>query len=74
MIKVFKVSSSDINNVPLLKKFHQKNTILSTGASTLDEIKFALRILNYQKAKFVLCIVLNYPTEDKFVNLKLYKL
>jgi N-acetylneuraminate synthase len=73
LIKVFKVSSSDINNVPLLKKISskKKHTILSTGASTLDEIKFALKILNLPKSKICLMhCVLNYPTEDKFANLK----
>ena len=73
LIKVFKVSSSDINNIPLLKKISskKKHTILSTGASTIEEIKYAIKILNLPKSKLCLMhCVLNYPTEDKFANLK----
>ena len=72
-VKVFKVSSSDINNVPLLKKISskRKHTIISTGASTINEIKYALKILNLPKNKICLMhCVLNYPTEAKFANLK----
>ena len=76
LVEVFKVSSSDINNIPLLKKISskKKHTILSTGASTIDEIKYAIKILDLPRSK--LCImhcVLNYPTEDKFANLKFIK-
>lgn len=73
LIKVFKVSSSDINNVPLLKKISskKKHTIISTGASTINEIKNAIRILNLPKNKICLMhCILNYPTEDRFANLK----
>lgn len=76
LVKVFKISSSDINNVPLLKKISskKKHTIISTGASTIEEIKFALNILNLPKNKICLMhCVLNYPTEDKFANLKFIK-
>ena len=76
LVEVFKVSSSEINNIPLLKKISskRKHTILSTGASTIDEIKYAIKILDLPRSK--LCImhcVLNYPTEDKFANLKFIK-
>ena len=73
LIEVFKISSSDINNIPLLKKISskKKHTIISTGASTIEEIKFAIKILNLPKNKICLMhCVLNYPTEDKFANLK----
>lgn len=73
LIKVFKVSSSDINNYPLLKKIslQKKHIILSTGGSSLKEIKKALRILNLPKRKVcIMHCVLNYPTLDKFANLK----
>jgi len=76
LVEVFKISSSDINNVPLLKKISskKKHTIVSTGASTIKEIKFALNILNLPKTKICLMhCVLNYPTEDKFANLKFIK-
>lgn len=76
LVEVFKISSSDINNVPLLRKISskKKHTIVSTGASTIEEIKFALNILNLPKNKICLMhCVLNYPTEDKFANLKFIK-
>ena len=67
-LKSMSFSSSDINNVPLLKKISskKKHAIISTGASTIEEIKFALNILNLPKNKICLMhCVLNYPTEDK---------
>lgn len=73
LIKVFKISSSDINNYPLLKKISSKRkpTIISTGASTLSEIKNAIRIMNLSKNKIcIMHCVLNYPTPDKYANLK----
>lgn len=76
LVKVFKISSSDINNVPLLKKISskRKHTIISTGASTIDEIKYAIKILDLPKKKLCLMhCVLNYPTEDRFANLKFIK-
>jgi sialic acid synthase SpsE len=76
LVEVFKVSSSDINNIPLLKKISskRKHTILSTGASTIDEIKYAIKILGLPKSKIcIMHCVLNYPTEDKFANLKFIK-
>jgi|TARA_B110000027_G_scaffold120379_1_gene133775 N-acetylneuraminate synthase len=76
LIKVFKISSSDINNYPLLKKISskKKHTIISTGASDINEIKRAIKILNLPKEKICLMhCVLNYPTEDKFANLKFIK-
>jgi sialic acid synthase SpsE len=46
-LRIIKISSGDINNYPLLEiisKFAKK-VILSTGMSTLLEIKNAIRIL-----------------------------
>jgi N-acetylneuraminate synthase len=77
LLKVYKISSSDITNVPLLKKIGKmkKHTILSTGASTIKEIKFALKILSLPKNKVCLMhCVLNYPTKDKIANLSYIKI
>ena len=76
LLKVYKVSSSDINNVPLLRKIgkKKKHTIISTGASSVSEIKFAIRTLKLPKNK--LCImhcVLNYPAKDQYLNLNYIK-
>ncbi len=72
LIKVYKISSSDITNVPLLRKIgnKKKHVIISTGASTTSEIKFALKILNLPKYKICLMhCVLNYPTNYDDANL-----
>ena len=75
LVPVFKVSSSDITNVPLLKKISKtgKPVILSTGASSISEIKFAVKMLrSSKKVKIVLMhCILNYPTIDKNANLKM---
>ena len=74
LIQVFKISSSDITNVPLLKKIglKKKHVILSTGASTIKEINFALKILNLPKSKICLMhCVLNYPCPPEKANLKI---
>ncbi len=76
LISVYKISSSDITNVPLLKKIgsKKKNVCLSTGASTINEIKFALNNLNLNKNKVcIMHCVLNYPTEPQHANLKFIK-
>jgi N-acetylneuraminate synthase len=73
-ISVHKISSSDINNIPLLREIGKtrKNVILSTGASTTEDIRFALKILNLPDHKVCLMhCVLNYPTSYKNANLKL---
>ena len=68
LLKIYKISSSDINNVPLLRKIGSKNkhTIISTGASNIKEIKFAIKNLNLPKKKIcIMHCVLNY--QCKFV-------
>lgn len=72
ILSIFKISSSDINNVPLLRKIGKKNkyTIISTGASTLDEIKKALYYLNLPPKKIcIMHCVLNYPTKNNHAEL-----
>jgi len=76
ILNIYKISSSDINNVPLLKKIGKKKkpTILSTGASTIPEIRFALKCLNLNpKLVCIMHCVLNYPTLDKFANISYIK-
>jgi len=72
LLKVYKISSSDITNVPLLEKIGKKNkpTLLSTGSSTINEIRFALKTLGLHKNNVcIMHCVLNYPTKDNFANL-----
>ncbi len=73
LVPLFKISSSDITNVPLLRKISSKGkpVLLSTGGSNEQEIRFALKVLNSKKKlKIVLMhCILNYPTKDRDANL-----
>tara|TARA_B100000963_G_C22611943_1_gene665305 strand:+ start:1081 stop:2124 length:1044 start_codon:yes stop_codon:yes gene_type:complete len=76
LVNLFKISSSDITNFPLIEKIASKKkpVILSTGASNTSEIKDALRIINKKTKKVVLMhCILNYPTENKNANLNMIR-
>ncbi|MBK8982286.1 MAG: N-acetylneuraminate synthase family protein [Ignavibacteria bacterium] len=72
LMPVFKISSSDITNIPFIEymcKFG-KPILLSTGASDISEIKFAVDVIS--KHGNPLCLlhcILNYPTLDENANL-----
>lgn len=74
--KIWKIPSGEITNLPYLEKISnikmkEKEIILSTGMSTIDEIKFAASILsNSRDTKFtILHCNTDYPTVDKEMNL-----
>ena len=75
-IPLFKVPSGEITNYPYLKTLagFGKQVILSTGMSTLDEIKDALDVLLEHGLSLKEITVLHcnteYPTPMKDVNLK----
>jgi sialic acid synthase SpsE len=66
LVPAFKVASADITNVPLLRKVGRtgKPVMLSTGASTLPEIEFAVQTLRATGVSDIALLhcVLNYPT------------
>ncbi len=71
----YKIASADITNFPLLRHIASKGkpVIISTGASTVEEIKNAIKELN-PISKSEICImhcILNYPTKDINANLKM---
>tara|TARA_B100000989_G_scaffold298025_1_gene285760 strand:+ start:1363 stop:2421 length:1059 start_codon:yes stop_codon:yes gene_type:complete len=75
-VKAFKIASCDITNFPLIEKIAKTNLpiFLSTGASNLEEIKNAVKLINKFHNK--ICIMhctLCYPTPDKFANLSAIK-
>ena len=73
-VKYFKISSSDITNLPLLEKIAdtRKPVILSTGASTKKEIQNAYKILNRKSKKIIILhCILNYPTKKENANLNM---
>ena len=75
LMSVFKVASADIKNVPLLRSIahRTKPVILSTGASTIDEINTAVQILNEAGCKNIVLMhcVLAYPTPYSMANLNM---
>ena len=74
-LKFYKIASADINNLPLLKKVASKKkpTIISTGASDIREISFAVNFLKKNGCKEIIIMhcILNYPTKDINANLNM---
>lgn len=74
---IYKISSSDLTNIPFIKYIASKNKpiLLSTGASTLKEIKQAVNAIeevsNVDIA--ILHCVLSYPTSYEDANLLMIK-
>lgn len=74
---VYKISSSDLTNIPFIKRVakKQKPVILSTGASTIDEVKLAIKTIENEgnNAIGLMHCVLSYPTEYEDANLLMIK-
>lgn len=72
-IEIFKIPSSEIDNVPYLRKIARlkKKVILSTGMSNLSDIEFALNTLRNNGTKDIVLLHCNtdYPTKVEEVNL-----
>ena len=75
LVKFYKISSSDITNFPLLKKIASKKKpiLLSTGASSLKEVKKSVKFIEKNGCKKIIIMhcILNYPTLDKDANLNM---
>lgn len=72
LMPVFKISSSDITNLPFIQYLcaFNKPILLSTGASYADEINRAAGIIETAGNKLCLLhCILNYPTADENANL-----
>lgn len=72
LMPAFKISSSDITNIPFIEKLcdYNKPIILSTGASYLWEIERAVETITKKGNLLSLMhCILNYPTENKNANL-----
>jgi len=73
LMPAIKIASADLTNVPLLRKVAAtgKPVILSTGASTHEEIEWALDTLEAAGAVEIslLHCVLRYPTPEQHANL-----
>lgn len=72
-IEMFKIPSGEINNYPYLIKIARtkKDVILSTGMSTIDEIKDAVNLLKQNGTPKITILHCNteYPTPFEDVNL-----
>ncbi len=70
----FKIPSGEITNLPLLRRIGEKRkkVIMSTGMSTLEEVKKAIQILESSGAGEITLLhcTSNYPTPPEEVNLK----
>ena len=74
LMPLFKISSSDITNLPFIRKISQckKPIFLSVGASTVDEIRQAVDTIQAEKNNplVLLHCVLSYPTPYEKANLR----
>lgn len=71
-VKAYKVASADLTNIPLIKKLCEtkKPLILSTGMSSVEEIKFTTDFLNKNNASFALLHCNStYPAPIQDINL-----
>lgn len=72
-IKIFKIPSGEITNLPYLREIakQQKKIILSTGMSNMDEVKAVVAVLRENGAKDITLLHCNtqYPTPMTDVNL-----
>ncbi len=73
LMPAFKIASADITNVPLIRKCASKGKplIISTGASTLPEIEFAVQTAKEVGATDIALLhcILNYPTLEENAQL-----
>jgi sialic acid synthase SpsE len=77
LMPIFKISSSDITNLPFIKYIASKNKpiFLSTGAATIGEIETAVQVINENNSCEVVLMhcILDYPTHYKDANLLMIK-
>ena len=73
LVPAFKIASSDITNIPFIRYIAKKGKpiFLSTGASTIEEIKEAVETIDSEGNKEIVIMhcILNYPTLYKDANL-----
>ena len=74
---IWKVPSGEITNLPYLQRVaaiecQNKQVILSTGMSTIDEVKYAINVLQQSKDTSFTVLHCNtqYPTEPEDMNLR----
>lgn len=77
MVDFYKVSSSDISNLPFIRHIGQKGkpVYMSVGAAYLSEIDDAVRTLKESGCRDIVLLhcVLSYPTKPEDANLSIIK-
>lgn len=77
IVPFYKIASADITNLPFLRAIGSKlkPVIISTGASNLYEIDFAINTLQKFGSNEIAIMhcILNYPTLDNNANLNMIK-
>jgi sialic acid synthase SpsE len=79
IVDFFKIASADITNFPLISEIasKKKSIILSTGASTIEEIQKAVNLINEKSGGesevAIMHCILNYPTLDLNSSLNMIK-
>jgi len=76
-VPLYKISSMDLTHIPLIKHIAKKGKpiIISTGASTMEEIHEAVSAIESEGNKQIIILhcVSNYPTALENVNLAMIK-
>ncbi len=76
-VPAFKIGSGEITNLPLLRQVARKKkpVILSTGMSTLAEVKVAVSVLRAAGCRELILLqcVSNYPADVRDINLRAMK-
>lgn len=77
MIDIYKISSSDLTNIPFIKHIAAKGkpVYISTGAAYISEIEEGVRVLKEAGCKDICLLhcVLSYPTKNEDANLNMIK-
>lgn len=77
MMKVYKISSSDLTNLPFIRHIAKKGKpiYLSVGAAYISEIEEAVRVMKEENCTEICLLhcVLSYPTKNKDANLNVIK-
>ena len=77
IVDFYKIASADITFYPLLEFVSKTNkpVVISTGASNLEEIKSAVKLIeiNSKFSPVIMHCILNYPTKDENANLLMIK-
>lgn len=77
MVDVYKISSSDLSNIPFLKHIARKGKpiLLSVGASYISEVEEAVRAMKEVGCKDITLLhcVLSYPCKNEDANLNIIK-